>query len=95
MSPEAKARFEREARAVSSLASPHSVTAFDFGEGRGRIVVSRDGDARRETLGDRLQAHRPAQLARGDASFGTRCSRWPRRIKKASFTAISSPITSF
>jgi serine/threonine-protein kinase len=29
---ETKARFEREARAVSSLASPHTVTAFDFGE---------------------------------------------------------------
>ena len=30
--PETKARFEREARAVSLLKSPHTVTAFDFGE---------------------------------------------------------------
>ncbi len=30
--PETKVRFEREARAMSSLVSPHTVTVFDFGE---------------------------------------------------------------
>ncbi len=53
--PEAKARFEREARAVSSLASPHSVTAFDFGEAEDGswflVMEMLEG----ETLGERLK----------------------------------------
>jgi serine/threonine protein kinase len=52
---EAKARFEREARAVSSLASPHSVTAFDFGEAEDGswflVMEMLEG----ETLGERLK----------------------------------------
>src|SRR5687768_14886855 len=53
--PETKARFEREARAISQLTSPHTVTAFDFGE-------SEDGSwflalemLEGETLGERIR----------------------------------------
>lgn len=52
---EAKARFEREARAVSQLTSPHSVTAFDFGEAEDGswflVMEMLEG----ETLGERLK----------------------------------------
>jgi serine/threonine-protein kinase len=43
----AKARFTREARAMSLLTSPHTVTVFDFGE------IPDDGDE--------LESARPAE----------------------------------
>jgi len=53
--PETKARFEREARAVSVLKSPHTVTAFDFGEAEDGswflVMEMLEG----ETLGERLK----------------------------------------
>jgi eukaryotic-like serine/threonine-protein kinase len=53
--PETKARFEREARAVSVLTSPHTVTAFDFGEAEDGswflVMEMLEG----ETLGERLK----------------------------------------
>lgn len=53
--PETRARFEREARATSALTSPHTVTAFDFGEaedGSWYLAMELlDG----ETLGQRLK----------------------------------------
>ncbi len=56
--PETKARFEREARAISSLTSPHTITAFDFGESEDGswflAMEMLDG----ETVGDRLRRER-------------------------------------
>jgi eukaryotic-like serine/threonine-protein kinase len=56
--PETKARFEREARAVSVLTSPHTVTAFDFGEAEDGswflVMEMLEG----ETLGERLKRAR-------------------------------------
>ncbi len=53
--PETKARFERVARAISSLRSPHTITAFDFGEsedGSWYLAMEMlDG----ETVGERLR----------------------------------------
>ena len=53
--PDTKARFEREARAVSVLTSPHTVTAFDFGEAEDGswflVMEMLEG----ETLGERLK----------------------------------------
>ncbi|HEV8247958.1 MAG TPA: protein kinase, partial [Polyangiaceae bacterium] len=52
---ETKTRFEREARAVSLLTSPHTVTAFDFGEAEDGswflVMEMLEG----ETLGERLK----------------------------------------
>ncbi len=53
--PDTRARFEREARAMSALTSPHTVTAFDFGasdDGAWFLAMELlDG----ETLGARLK----------------------------------------
>ncbi len=53
--PDSRARFEREARAMSALSSPHTVTAFDFGpaeDGAWYLAMELlDG----ETLGARLR----------------------------------------
>ncbi|MEZ4374111.1 MAG: protein kinase [Polyangiaceae bacterium] len=53
--PDTRARFEREARAMSQLTSPHTVTAFDFGasdDGAWFLAMELlDG----ETLGARLK----------------------------------------
>lgn len=48
-SPELRARFEREARAISSLSHPHICSLFDVGEGY-LVMELLDG----ETLADRL-----------------------------------------
>jgi eukaryotic-like serine/threonine-protein kinase len=53
--PETKARFEREARAVSRLKSPHSVTAFDFGEAEDGSWFLALEMLEGETLGERLR----------------------------------------
>ncbi|HEX2875384.1 MAG TPA: serine/threonine-protein kinase [Polyangiaceae bacterium] len=56
--PETKARFEREARAVSLLKSPHTVTAFDFGEAEDGSWFLALEMLEGETLGDRLRRER-------------------------------------
>ena len=53
--PETKARFEREARAMSSLTSPHTVTVFDFGEANDGSWFLAMEMLRGETLGQRLR----------------------------------------
>jgi eukaryotic-like serine/threonine-protein kinase len=53
--PETKARFEREARAVSLLKSPHTVTAFDFGEAEDGSWFLALEMLEGETLGERLR----------------------------------------
>jgi serine/threonine protein kinase len=53
--PETKARFEREARAVSSLKSPHAVTAFDFGEAEDGSWFLALEMLEGETVGERLR----------------------------------------
>jgi serine/threonine-protein kinase len=53
--PETKARFEREARAISSLTSPHTITAFDFGESDDGSWFLAMEMLEGETVGDRLR----------------------------------------
>jgi len=53
--PETKARFEREARAMSSLTSPHTVTVFDFGEADDGSWFLAMEMLVGETLGERLR----------------------------------------
>ncbi|HWZ91750.1 MAG TPA: serine/threonine-protein kinase [Polyangiaceae bacterium] len=53
--PETKGRFEREARAISSLASPHTVTAFDFGEAEDGSWFLAMEMLEGETVGERLR----------------------------------------
>jgi eukaryotic-like serine/threonine-protein kinase len=52
---ETKLRFEREARAVSLLKSPHTVTAFDFGEAEDGSWFLAMEMLEGETLGERLR----------------------------------------
>ncbi len=56
--PETKGRFEREARAVSMLTSPHTVTAFDFGEAEDGSWFLALEMLEGETLGERLRRER-------------------------------------
>jgi serine/threonine-protein kinase len=56
--PETKARFEREARAVSMLKNPHTVTAFDFGEAEDGSWFLALEMLEGETLGERLRRER-------------------------------------
>jgi len=52
---QAKARFEREARATSSLFSPHTVTVYDFGEAENGDWFLAMELLRGESLGQRLR----------------------------------------
>ncbi len=68
--PETRSRFEREAKATSSLVSPYTVTVFDFGEaGDGSWFLAMEL-LRGESLGDRLR--RVGRLGVGDAVKATR-----------------------
>jgi serine/threonine-protein kinase len=53
--PEAKRRFEREARATSALSSRHTVTVFDFGEAESGTWFLAMELLEGETLGQRLK----------------------------------------
>ncbi len=74
--PEARRRFEQEARATAQLSHPHVVTLFDLGEHEGApflVYELLDGETLRARLeGGRLDAARAldwaAQIARGLAS---------------------------
>lgn len=61
--PETKARFEREARAVSLLKSPHTVTAFDFGEAEDGSWFLALEMLEGETLGERLRREKRVHYA--------------------------------
>lgn len=52
---ETKTRFEREARATSSLVSPYTITVFDFGEAEDGSWFLAMELLEGETLGDRLR----------------------------------------
>ncbi|MGC4088259.1 MAG: serine/threonine-protein kinase [Polyangiaceae bacterium] len=56
--PETMGRFEREARAISSLTSPHTITAFDFGEAEDGSWFLAMEMLEGETVGDRLRRER-------------------------------------
>ncbi|MFZ5897345.1 MAG: serine/threonine protein kinase [Myxococcota bacterium] len=56
--PETKGRFEREARAISSLTSQHTITAFDFGEAEDGSWYLAMEMLEGETVGDRLRRER-------------------------------------
>ena len=83
------ARFEREARAISSLNHPNICTLHDIGPNY-LVMELVEG----ETLAARLKSG-PLPLQDG-APLRARRSwrRWWRRTARASFTAISSPATS-
>ncbi|HYO95690.1 MAG TPA: serine/threonine-protein kinase [Polyangiaceae bacterium] len=53
--PETKTRFEREARAISTLTSQHTVTAFDFGESEDGSWFLAMEMLEGETVGERLR----------------------------------------
>jgi serine/threonine-protein kinase len=53
--PETRTRFEREARATSSLQSPNTVTVFDFGSAEDGSWFLAMELLKGETLGDRLR----------------------------------------
>jgi serine/threonine-protein kinase len=65
----ARERFEREARALSRLASPHTVTVYDFGE----IPLDPEGDE----LAAGLSLYLAMELLEGE-SLGDRLERTPR-----------------
>ena len=68
--PDTKGRFEREARAISALVSPHTVTAFDFGEAEDGSWFLAMEMLEGETLGERLR--RVGRLEWFDALHFTR-----------------------
>jgi serine/threonine-protein kinase len=69
----AKERFEREARALSMLASPHTVTVYDFGE----IPVDPSGDEEDEGAEREAGLYLAMELLEGE-SLGQRLERTPR-----------------
>ena len=83
--PQARERFEREARAVSKLNHPHICTLFDVGdEGSTHYLVMEylEGETLAQRLGRGALPHRNAQLCRhrrGDFSAGRRGRRWRPR----------------
>ena len=83
------ARFEREARAISSLNHPNICTLYDVGPNY-LVMELVEG----ETLAARLKSG-PLPAENGaPLRLADRWRRWPRRTARASFTAISSPATS-
>jgi hypothetical protein len=90
--PELKQRFEREAKAISSLTHPNICTLYDIGhEGDIDYLVMEHLEGRRSPTSS------PAGRCRRSRSCAT-ASRSPRRSTRrtgrASFIAISSPATS-
>ena len=89
----AKARFLREARANSLLASPNTVTVFDFGESEtGEFYLAMEL-LEGESLGQRLSrvGRIPAPLAVDACRQALRSL--ARRTRRGSSIATSSPTT--
>ena len=83
------ARFEREARAISSLNHPNICTLYDVGPNY-LVMELVEGETHRGAAEKRTASRR-----RRRSSMPRRLPpRWPRRTARASFTAISSPATS-
>ena len=101
--PQLRERFEREARAISSLNHPHICALYDIGHqdpstgsARSFLVLEylEGRDARRPAGRRRSATDRPA-IARGADRLRSRfATRSTRRIGRASSTAISSRPTS-
>lgn len=91
-SPDRRARFEREARAIASLNHPHICTLHDIGhqDSIAFLVMERlDG----ETLADRLMRG-PCRLARRSSAPGRSPTRSTAPTARASCIATSNPPTS-
>ena len=87
------ARFELEAFAASSLNHPNILTIHEIGhEGEYHFMATEFIDG--ESLGQRLKVQ-PLTAARSPGSSASRSRpHWPRRMRRASCTGTSSPITS-
>ena len=71
--PDRRLRFEREARAISSLKHPHVCTPYDVGrEGETDFLVKEhlEGETLSERLDRRAPARRPVCSARGWSEAG-------------------------
>jgi serine/threonine protein kinase len=87
---ELKRRFEREARAVSSLNHPHICTLYDIGQQEGvdyLVMEYLEG----ETLADRLE---PYLSTKHCGTLSRSRTRWIKLTDKAWFIGISSRATS-
>ena len=78
--PENLARFEREVRATAALTHPNTVQVFDYGRGRRRHVLLRDGVPARPDPGPARRGARPAAARRGPS---TCCGRSAARSRGA------------
>jgi serine/threonine protein kinase len=90
--PEAKQRFEREARAISSLNHPHICTLYDVGHQDGTdylVMEFLEGETLADACGrDRCLRSRFSNTASRLAKV------WKELIAPGWFTATSSPATS-